>query len=104
MSYKICITDSFENDLDLVTAYITQVLQNPAAADTLLAKTEETVGYIAEHPFMFSLFPDEELAEKGYRNASVGNYQLFYRIDETAETVYILRFQYAGRDFASILK
>lgn len=104
MSYKVYIAASFENDLDLVTAYISKVLQNPTAADNLLAKAEETVGYIAEHPFMFSLFPDDELAERGYRNAPVGNYQLFYRVDESSETVYILRFQYAGRDISSILK
>lgn len=33
MDYKICITDSFEHDLDLVTGYIAEVLQNPAAAE-----------------------------------------------------------------------
>ena len=104
MAYKIRIAESFEHDLDLVTAYISQVLQNPTAADNLLAKAEETVGQIAEHPFMFSFFPDEELEQKGYRNAPVGNYQLFYRVEESTETVYILRFQYSGRDISSLLK
>ncbi len=103
MAYKICITDSFEHDLDLVMAYISRVLQNPTAAEHLLAKAEETVGQIADHPFMFSFFPDEELEKKGYRNAPVGHYQLFYRVDESDETVYILRFQYAGRDISSLL-
>lgn len=104
MAYKICIADSFEHDLDLVTAYISQVLQNPAAADNLLAKAEEIIDKIADFPFMFSFCPDKELAQKGYRNTPVGNYQLFYRVDERTETVYILRFQYAGREISSLLK
>ncbi len=104
MAYKVVITESFENDLDLVTAYLSQTLQNPAAAGKLLKKAEETVRLIAEHPFMFSLFSDEELEQKRYRNAPVGNYQLFYRVDESAKTVYILRFLYAGRDIASLFR
>lgn len=104
MAYKIHIADTFEHDLTLVTAYISQVLQNPTAADNLLTKAEEIVDKIADFPFMFSFCPDKELAQKGYRNAPVGNYQLFYRADERTETVYILRFQYAGREMSSLLK
>ena len=79
MAYKIQITDSFENDLNIVTAYISQVLQNPDAAAHLVDEAEKTVGLIA-------------------------NYDLFYRIDEDNDTVYILRFLYAGQDITSILK
>ncbi|MBR3045212.1 MAG: type II toxin-antitoxin system RelE/ParE family toxin [Oscillospiraceae bacterium] len=104
MAYKIQITDSFENDLNIVTAYISQVLQNPDAAAHLVDEAEKTVGLIANYPGMFSLYPDEEIAEKGYRNAPVANYDLFYRIDEDNDTVYILRFLYAGQDITSILK
>ena len=104
MAYKIQITDSFENDLDLVTAYISQVLQNPDAAAHLVDEAEKTVGLISDYPGMFSLYTDEEIAAKGYRNAPVANYELFYRIDEETETVYILRFLYAGQDITSILK
>ena len=102
MAYKIRIAESFEHDLDLVTAYISQVLQNPTAADNLLAKAEETVQMIEEHPFMFSFIPDDDLAKQGYRNAPVAHYQLLYRIDEDHEAVYVLRFQYAGRDLPSL--
>lgn len=104
MAYKIQITDSFENDLNLVTAYISQMLQNPDAAAHLVDKAEKTVSLISDFPGMFSLYPDREIAEKGYRNAPVVNYELFYRIDEDTETVYILRFLYAGQDITSILK
>lgn len=104
MAYKVIIADSFESDLAQITAYISQVLQNPNAAAELLDQAEETVGMIGDYPFMFSFYPDEELAEKGYRNAPVANYQLFYRVDENSETIFLLRFQYAGRDLNSWLK
>ena len=103
MDYKICIAASFEDDLDIVTEYISQTLKNPTAAEHLLSKAEKTISEIAEYPFMFSFFPDDELAQNQYRNALVGNYQLIYRVDEDTQTVYILRFQYAGRDFSALL-
>ena len=53
MAYKIQITDSFENDLNLVTAYISQVLQNPDAAAHLVDEAEKTVGLISDYPSMF---------------------------------------------------
>ena len=104
MDYKICIADSFEHDLDLVTGYIAEVLQNPAAADKLLELAEKTVNQIGFTPYMFSLSEDETLAEKDYRNVAVGNYELFYRIDEAAKTVFILRFLYGARDLPAILE
>ena len=53
MAYKIQITDSFENELNLVTAYISQVLQNPDAAAHLVDEAEKTVGLISDYPSMF---------------------------------------------------
>ena len=53
---------------------------------------------------MFSLSENETLAEKDYRNVAVGNYELFYRIDEAAKTVFILRFLYGARDLPAILE
>lgn len=104
MAYNIIAAASFENDLDLTTAYIAQILHNPAAARKLLGQIQETIQLIAEHPYMFSLFPDDEVARMGYRNTHIARYELFYRVDENARTVYILRFLYAGQDISSILK
>ena len=33
IDYKIRITNTVENDLDLVTGYITEILHNPTAAE-----------------------------------------------------------------------
>ena len=65
---EIRITNTVENDLDLVTGYIAEVLQNPTAADKLLELAEKTVNQIGFTPYMFSLSEDETLAEKDYRN------------------------------------
>ena len=53
---------------------------------------------------MFPLSEDKTLAEKVYRNIAVGNYKLFYRVDEAAKTVYFLRFLYGARDLPAILE
>ena len=104
MAYKVFLTDAFEHELDLVTAYISDVLQNPSAAGKLLNLTEKTVSQIGITPYMFSLCADETLAARECRNVPVGNYELFYRVDEAAKTVYVLRFLYGARDLPAILE
>lgn len=40
MNYKIVVTQSFEEDIDLVLSYITKTLGNPIAAKNLLEEIE----------------------------------------------------------------
>ncbi|MBQ8781312.1 MAG: type II toxin-antitoxin system RelE/ParE family toxin [Oscillospiraceae bacterium] len=101
MAYKLVISQSFADDLDDVLNCISHKLYNPTAANTLLANADEVVSYIKDNPFLYPLYHDEKLAERGYHYAVISNYLLFYTIDETEETVNIARFLYGGQNITN---
>ena len=103
MAYKLIVSQSFADDLDGILGYISYKLYNPMAATRLIANAEEVVSCIKENPFLYPLYHDEKLAERGYRYAVVSNYLLFYTIDEAKETIYVARFLYGGQNIGNKL-
>ena len=96
--YKIINTASFERDLDSIMDYLINSLQTKNAAVRLLERTEEIVSHISENPYMFPLYYDKEIAERGYHFAVIGNYLLFYTISEEKRTVILSRLLYGRRN------
>lgn len=103
MTFKTIITRKFENDLDSVISYISIKLSNPIAAKNLLNKTEEAIKSLSDSPLFFPIYHNSLIKEKEYRFLTVGNYIIFYRIDEAAKTVYVARFLYSGQNIEKIL-
>ena len=96
--YKTVISAAFEADLDSVMTYIETELFNAGAAANLLDRSEETVARIAENPLMYPLYHDDDIAARGYHYTIVGNYLIFYKINETDKSVFIARFLYGGQN------
>lgn len=96
--YKTVISDAFEADLESALSYIETELFNASAAANLLDRSEETVALIAENPLMYPLYHDEDIAARGYHYAVVGNYLIFYTINEAEKSVFIARFLYGGQN------
>ena len=96
--YKTIISDVFEADLDSALTYIETELFNAGAAANLLDRSEETVARIAENPLMYPLYHDENIATRGYHYALVGNFLIFYKINEAEKSVFIARFLYGGQN------
>lgn len=103
MNYSLDITESFENDVGSVIEYISHKLYNPDASERLLRNTENTVSKIAENPFLYPVYHDETISEKGYRYAVISKYLIFYLIDEASKTIHISRFLYGGQNVVEIL-
>lgn len=103
MHYKILLTQSFENDLDNTLSYITTKLLNRIAANNLLKKTKETIDMLTDNPSAFPVYHGTSNIKYDYRYILVGNYIIFYRIDEETKTVYIMRFLYSGQDIEKII-
>ena len=104
MNYRLDITESFENDVSFVINYISHKLYNPAAAERILNKAENNLSEIAENPFIYPLYHDEIIAEKGYHHAVISKYLIFYLIDETNKTIHCSRFLYSGQNVIEILQ
>jgi len=96
--YKTILSEAFEKDLDSTLTYIRNVLFNDSAADNLLDKTEETVSRISENPFIYPLYHDEDIAKRGYRYAIVGNFLIFYTVNDKEKSVFIARFLYGAQN------
>ena len=104
MRYLIRITKQAERDMDDVAAYIARTLLNPQAAYDLLVKTTEEVSALADFPQRNPLVDDTILASCGIRFTVINNYLAFYVISEDDTTVHFIRFLYAKRNWAHILK
>lgn len=104
MKYKLFLSQNFEDDLEETLFYISNSLNNPAAASRLLNKTETIISNIAANPFLYPVYHDKKLAAKGYRYAVIANYLLFYFIDEADETIFVARFIYGSRNLYENIK
>lgn len=104
MSFQIHITKTAERDLINASDYIEFVLYNPSAADNLLDEAESKINALSEFPERSRLVEDPVLKEWGIRFILIKNYMAFYKIDEEAGIVYIVRFLYQQRDWTTILQ
>lgn len=104
MSFQIYITKTAERDLIGACDYIEFMLYNPTAADDLLDEAIREINALADFPECSSVVDDPVLKEWGIRFILIKNYMVFYKIDEAAGIVYIVRFLYQKRDWAAILR
>lgn len=103
MTYRLDISQSFEDDLDSSLDYISHKPHSPVAAKSLLRSTEEKLKLIHDNPQLYPLYHDECLAKRGYRCAVVSNFLVFYVIDDNKHTIHIVRFLYGGQNITNNL-
>ena len=97
MAYKIRETALALQDLDNILSYLVRTLENPIAAANFINAVESFYDDVERMPRMFGLCHDPRLRALGYRKAVIKNYVCVYKVDETENTVYILRFSMAGK-------
>lgn len=102
-SYRIITSNEANQDLRDIYRYIARVLKEPSIADNLLDKIETGILSLAELPLRHNVVKDERLGQKGIRKLLIGNYLIFYVVDEDNQTVQIVRILYARRDWVNIL-
>ena len=80
--YKVKFSKIATQDLNGAFSYISGVLKNPIAAETLVLETEKKTNGIREFPYSCSLVSDPHLMKLEIRFLLVRNYVAFLRIDE----------------------
>ena len=99
--YKLRYLPLFEADLYDAASYISDVLNNPQAAEKLLTETEKAILERLEMPLSFEPYHSAKQRKDVYYRICVGNYTVFYVvIDDVME---VRRFIYSGRDFDRLL-
>jgi plasmid stabilization system protein ParE len=103
MAFKTIISNRYTEDLESVLDYITNTLYNHNAADRIYQKSSEIIAAIKVNPHLYPLHHSEVIAKKGYRFANVGNYLLFYRIDEVLRETTIVSLIHGSRNLPNFL-
>ena len=101
--YRVNITDLAKQDITKTAAHITYEFQEPTIAVKTTDAILDAIFTLEEMPDRIGLVKDERLAEKGIRPLYVKNYTVFFRIEESARVVDIVRVLYSRRDWTSLL-
>lgn len=104
MNYHVHITQKAKLDMIHAADHIEFTLLNPTAADALLDKAEAEISSLSSFPERRPVVDDPVLSSWGIRFLVINNYLAFYIISEQEKAVYIIRFLYGKRNWASILK
>jgi len=103
MAYKLNVSREAHQDIDDIVTYITYELKNPKAATGFLDDVEKSYHNVVDNPFIYALCNESRLRRNGYRKIVIKNYLIFYRVDESENTVFIVRVIYGARDYAKLL-
>lgn len=103
MVYKIRETFSARQDLENIVQYLVSSLENPPAAAAFLDEVEDCYGHLESMPLMFEACRSPHLRARGYRKVLIKNYILVYTVDESNQTVDILRFFHGSQDYEKLL-
>ena len=91
--YKLSILPLFENDMLEAITYITEVLNNPAAAERLVNETEKAIYKRLDSPLSFSPYKSVKHREDVYYRIFVGNFTVFYVVK--GDVMEVRRFIYS---------
>jgi len=102
--YNVEITPEAEADIDEAYAYISYQLENPQAAFELTDGIYDGIEKLSTMPSRFPVWKREPLKSEGVRSFAVKNFNVFYVVDETRRTVFVLRVIYNRRDVSRLPK
>ncbi|WP_167930567.1 type II toxin-antitoxin system RelE/ParE family toxin [Olsenella sp. SW781] len=102
--YRVEVLPSARRDVIDAARYMSQTLGSPQAAGRFLDQFEERASSLRKMPYRRRVYaPLRELVHE-FRAIGVGNYLLFYWVEEEPERVVtVARVLFAGSDYARSL-
>ncbi|MCL2486829.1 MAG: type II toxin-antitoxin system RelE/ParE family toxin [Oscillospiraceae bacterium] len=101
--YRVELAITAKQDLREIHSYVENNLKEPVIADKLLDKIESKIASLSNMPQKCAVLREEQLRHRNIRKLIVGNYLVFYVINEKAKTVYVARVLYGRRDWINLL-
>ena len=98
--YELSILPLFESDMLEAITYITEVLNNPSAAERLIDETEKAIYKRLDSPLSFPPYKSKS-REMMYITVFFGNFTVFYVVKDNVMDV--RRFIYSRRNIENIL-
>jgi plasmid stabilization system protein ParE len=99
--YVVQVTNQAHLEIAETLGYIAETLSAPKAALLLWENIQKAYKALAGNPYLYSMSDYQELADKEIRRAIIDRYLLFYTVDDSLKTVFILHFVFGGRDYLS---
>lgn len=99
--YELSILPLFESDMLEAITYITEVLNNPSAAERLIDETEKAIYKRLDSPLSFPPYKSKKSRDDVYYRIFVGNFTVFYVVKDNVMEV--RRFIYSRRNIENIL-
>ena len=101
--YKVTLSQKGSAEIRAIIQYIAVNLREPATARNTQRRFKEMVASLKIMPKRFALVPDSCLAAAGFRMTSVGNYLVFYTLDEENKVVNISRVLNGRQNWTELL-
>ena len=102
--YSFQFTEKALSDLDEITDYLANTLDQLPAAKRLLDKIEEEIQIFCKYPESGTVVMNDFIRRSGIRKLVIEKYVLYYIADKDVEKIIILRVVYGKRDLDTIIK
>ena len=102
-SYSVVYTASARDDVFAAVDYIANDLLDNGAANRLIDNIQNVTERLKVFPESSPLVNDKILRNRGIRAAVITGYILFYKVDDSKESIYIIRFLHSTQDSANLL-
>ena len=103
MNYKVSISEQAEQDLNDIYSYIYYELKSNVSADRISLRLRSVMEGLSLMPKKFHLYPIEPWFSRGVRSVPVGNYMVFYLVNDADAEVLITRIAYGKRNMKKVL-
>lgn len=101
--WNVVMTEVALSDVEDAARYMQRRLNSPKAARAFVKKVQDKVGLLATLPLSCPAVTDGALARIGYRWCAVGNYLMFFTVDEVSRVVCVERVLYGASDWHGLL-
>jgi plasmid stabilization system protein ParE len=91
-------------DLEETLKYIERELKNPKAAEDFSVKLFEKIDAVRNFPDLGKAVDNEYIIDQTLRRFMVDNYVVFYKPDENARVILIVRIVYGKRNMDEFIK
>lgn len=98
-AYRVKLMGRALRDLDGIYKYIAETLLEPGTAIKLVDEIESEILSLEHFPNRCPSRRTGAYANKGYRQLSVKNYTVIFRVDEAEKTVIVVTVRYSASQF-----
>ena len=104
MDYRVIILEQAERDLNDIYSYIYFNLKSKNSADRIAHRLRVTISGLSTMPNRFRIYPVEPWKSRGVRSVPVGNFTVFYLVNDVNTEVQIIRIVYGKRNVKKVLR